>query len=96
MDATTKTIRLSAQLRQIAGSSAITVDVPHGATVRDLFRAIQQAAPELGARIVTEDGDLAPGIQMLIDGRHIDFLQGVDTPVDQANDVFLIPPTYGG
>lgn len=96
MDATTKTIRLSAQLRQIAGSSTITVDVPHGATVRDLFRAIRQTTPELGARILTEDGDLAPGIQMLVDGRHIDFLQGIDTPLEGARDLFLIPPTYGG
>jgi molybdopterin synthase sulfur carrier subunit len=92
----TKTIRLSASLRQIAGAKEVAVDVPPGATVADLLGALAAAYPALGARILDDGGSLNAGIQLLIDGRHIDFLQGVDSPVEQAGDLMLIPPVSGG
>jgi molybdopterin synthase sulfur carrier subunit len=96
MNTITKTVRLSAQLRQLAGGKEAIVDVPPGATVADLLQALNQAYPPLGARILDENGRLHAGIQLLIDGRHIDFLQGLDSPVEQARDLMLIPPVLGG
>jgi len=96
MNTITKTIRLSAQFRQLAGGKVAVVDVPPGATVADLLQAINRAYPALGARILDEHGKLHAGIQFLIDGRHIDFLQGFESPVEQAGDMMLIPPVLGG
>ena len=96
MNAITTTVRLSAQQRQLAGGKVAVVDVPPGATVADLLQALNRAYPPLGARILDENGQLNAGIQMLIDGRHIDFLQGPDSPVEQARDLMLIPPISGG
>jgi molybdopterin synthase sulfur carrier subunit len=96
MNSITKTIRLSASLRQIAGAKEAVVDVPPGATVAELLDALTRAYPALGARILDDNGSLNAGIQLLIDGRHIDFLQGVDSPVEQARDLMLIPPVSGG
>lgn len=91
-----KTVRLSATLRQLAGAKEVTVTVRQGATVDDLLQALRQAYPALGARILEADGSLKTGIQLLVDGRHIDFLQGLQSPVDVAGDLFLIPPISGG
>ncbi len=96
MNTITKTIRLSAQLRQLAGDKVAVVEVAPGATVADLLQAINRAYPRLGARILDEQGHLHAGIQCLIDGRHIDFLQGLESPVEQAGDLMLIPPVLGG
>jgi len=96
MNTITKTVRLSAQLRQLAGGKVAVVDVPPGATAADLLRALDRAYPLLGARILDENGQLHTGIQFLIDGRHIDFLQGLESPVEQAQDLMLIPPVLGG
>jgi molybdopterin synthase sulfur carrier subunit len=96
MTTITKTIRLSATLRQLAGAKAAVVSVPPGATAADLLRALASEYPALGARVLDDDGHLTAGIQMLIDGRHIDFLQGLDSPVEQAKDLMLIPPISGG
>lgn len=96
MHSATKTIRLSAHLRQLAGEKQIAVDLPPGATVRELFQAIRRNYPALGDYLLGENGSLKPGMQMLVDGRHIDFLQGDATPVEDAADLFLIPPVFGG
>ncbi len=96
MGGITKTIRLSAHLRQVAGAKAVTVAVEPGATVQTLFQMLSGTNPALVDHIVDAQGDLKPGIQFLVDGRHIDFLQGMATTIDNANDLFLIPPVFGG
>jgi molybdopterin synthase sulfur carrier subunit len=92
----TRTVRLSAGLRQLAGAREVVVNVPPGATVRELLQTLHVVCPALGDRILTADGSLNAGILMLIDGKHIDFLQGLDSPIDQAKDLMLIPPLLGG
>ena len=96
MNETTKTIRLSATLRTIAGAKTIDVPIPPGATVRDLLIRLIDAHPLLADRVIGPDGGLSEGIQLIIGGRHIDFLQGLDTPVGAPDDVLLIPPLSGG
>jgi molybdopterin synthase sulfur carrier subunit len=91
-----KSVRLSAGLRRIAGSKA--VDVPTGpqTTARDLLRRLCDANPALADHILTPNGELADGIMMIVAGRHIDFQQGLDTPIGAADDVMIIPPLSGG
>jgi sulfur-carrier protein len=96
MDTITKTVRLSSNLRLVAGTKAITVDLPPGATVADLLHALRRVSPALGDHVLDSDGGLKTGMQLLIDGRHIDFLQGLRSPVESASELFLIPPVFGG
>ena len=96
MDEIIKSVRLSAGLRRVAGAKA--VDVPTGpqTTARDLLRRLCEAHPALADVILTPDGELADGIMMIVGGRHIDFQQGLDTPIGAADDVMIIPPLSGG
>jgi MoaD family protein len=96
MAETLKTVRLLATLRSIAGAKDVTVPVAPEATARDLLRAIHQAYPMLGAYLLAPDGGLNPGIQFLVGGQHIEWQQGLDTPVANADDLLLIPPISGG
>jgi molybdopterin synthase sulfur carrier subunit len=96
MTDTIKTVKLSANLRVIAGTKSLEVTVGKDATARDLLHAIRQANPALGARVIDDKGQLDAGIQFLVDGRHIDFLQGLDTPIGDVAQVMLIPPVSGG
>jgi molybdopterin synthase sulfur carrier subunit len=91
-----KTVKLLATLRSVAGAKEISVLVGADATVRDLLQAISQINPALGARILEDDGQLKRGIQLVVGGRHIDLLQGLDTPVADADNLMLIPPVSGG
>ena len=96
VDTMIKTIRLSAQLRTVAGAKTVDVVVPHDGTVRDLLRGLFQTNEPLASHILDDAGGLNSGIQVLVGGRHIDFLQGLDTPLAGTNDLMIIPPLSGG
>jgi molybdopterin synthase sulfur carrier subunit len=91
-----KTVRLLATLRTVAGAKEISVPVGADATVRDLLQSINRVNPALGARILEDDGQLKNGFQLVVGGRHVDLLQGLDTPVADADNLMLIPPVSGG
>ena len=90
------TVRLLASLRPVVGTKSIAVPTSPDATVRDLLRALPGTHAALAERVLVGEAELAPGIQVVINGRHIDFLQGLDTPLSATDDVVLVPPLAGG
>jgi MoaD family protein len=91
-----KEIRLSAGLRKVAGSKAVDVPVTPAATVRDLLHSLRETNPALAAHILTDDGNLIESFRLIVSGQHIDFLQGLDTPIHETDEIMLIPPLMGG
>lgn len=96
MDAMITTIRLSAGLRTIAGAKTVEVRTGPAATVGDLLQALWGVNAALASRILTAEGELAAGIMMIVRGKHIDFQQGLATPIGAGDEVMLIPPLSGG
>ena len=92
----TRTVRLLASLRSFAKTKSLTVTTGPDATVREVFAALQREHPALAGRVLTDAGHLQPGMQMVVNGRHIDFLDGLDTAIPGDADVVIIPPTAGG
>ena len=91
-----RTITLFATLRDFVGAKEITVPFESGGTARDLIRAIQQANPALGDKIADRDGQLTGLVHIFVDGRNIEWLQGLDTVIRDQNELFMIPPVAGG
>ncbi len=90
------TVRLVASLRARTKAKSLNVAVPVNAAARDVVTAIQQQQPVLAAYALDAQGQLMPGVLLLVNGRHIDLLQGLDTPVNAADDLLLMPPVAGG
>jgi molybdopterin synthase sulfur carrier subunit len=91
-----KTIRLLASLRDKVGAKTLEVPVEGAQTVREIIGAIAEISPALAAEIVNEGGELTGRVQILVNGRHIQWLQGLDTPVSEADELVLVPPLAGG
>ncbi|MBI5667911.1 MAG: MoaD family protein [Chloroflexi bacterium] len=89
-------VRLLASLRTVAKARSIAVSLMNGATASDLLAAVQCDHPALAEHVVNPRGELLPGVLLLINGRHADFLQGLDTPLHPTDDVLLLPPVAGG
>ncbi|GAB4418778.1 MAG: hypothetical protein KatS3mg051_0229 [Anaerolineae bacterium] len=92
----TVTVKLSASLRAAAGVKEIHVPWVPAMNVRDLLHTLSAGNPALADRLLDSDQGLNKGMQVLVNGRHIDFLSGLDTPVQATDSVMLIPPVGGG
>lgn len=92
----TKTLKLFATLRDIAKAKTIDVPFREGQTVRELVEAISAAYPELGEAIITPEGELTGLVHILVHGRNIDWLEGLETRIKASDILVLMPPSAGG
>ncbi len=91
-----KTIKLFATLRDITGKKTLTVPFEEGQTVRKLIDDLSSLEPNLHNEIITQDGEMTGLVHVLVHGRNIDWLQGLDTPIKGTDIVTLLPPSAGG
>ncbi|MCX6364478.1 MAG: MoaD/ThiS family protein [Actinobacteria bacterium] len=65
-----------------------------GATVREVIAQAIIAEPRMRPRIFREDGRMYAGV--FINGRNINALDGMDTPVSDGDKLTVLPPIAGG
>ncbi|MBS1263026.1 MAG: Small archaeal modifier protein 3 [Methanonatronarchaeales archaeon] len=83
-------VRLFANFREAAGSGSLELKVD-GSRVEDVLVGLFDLHPELGER-VTESGELRRSVRVLVNGE----LAGPGSPVDEGDEVALLPPVSGG
>jgi molybdopterin synthase sulfur carrier subunit len=89
-------VRLYATLRQIVGTKIVEVPVQTEKTIGDLLRALVQQYPKLDESIWYSDGSLAEHVAVILNGRDIRHLEGVDTPLTDDDILDVFPPVGGG
>jgi Molybdopterin converting factor, small subunit len=88
------TIRLPQVLRaQADGERAIEVD---GATIGDAVQALVGRHPGLAGQLLTPDGELHRFVNVYLNGRDVRYLDGLDTPVGERDEIRLLPAIAGG
>ena len=78
------TVRLFARLRELVGTGDLSVDVPAGATVADVWAALVAAHPEAAA--------YARSMSCAV---NLDYAK-MTAPVRDGDDVAFLPPVSGG
>ena len=91
-----KTVKLLAMLRDVAGAHELEVPLADGATVRDMIDALGAVCPALRAKVVNADGELTGAAQIMINGRNVKWLQGLDTRIAATDELCLLPMVGGG
>jgi len=89
-------VRIFATLRQLVGAKEVEVEVEAGATARNVLEKLTAAYPALGEHILDNDGNLQSSINVLVNGRSIRFLHGLDTAIQESDQLALFPPVGGG
>jgi molybdopterin converting factor small subunit len=90
-------IQFEAQLRQVAGSGNVEIDVPDGG---NLLKALQQVASsgsdELRDRLFTAEGTVQPSVLVFVNDQPVSS-QFANVHVLNAGDtILLLPPISGG
>jgi len=90
-------INFYATLRQIIGQKSVDLDLPAGATVRDLVQIMISRFPALQSELFDEDGNLYSHVHVFVNGRDAPFLEhGLDTEVKPEDTIGVFPAVGGG
>lgn len=86
-------VKIPTQLREATGGEAqASVE---GATVGEVLDSLYERYRELRSRIA-EDGGLRRFVNVYVDGEDIRFLEGLETPVRDGDEVTILPAVAGG
>jgi MoaD family protein len=88
------TVKIPTQLRSVTGGDAeATVD--DVTTVGEVLDGLYERYDGLRDRIA-EDGDLRRFVNVYVAGEDIRFLDGLETPVEDGDEVTILPAVAGG
>ncbi len=91
-----KKLKLFSTLRDAVGIKELTIPVETGQTVREMIEVISSVNATLGQKIIEENGELTGLVHILVNGRNIMWLKGLDTMLTADDEIILLPPTAGG
>lgn len=89
-------VRLYATLRPIAGGATVDVQTRPGAPFRALLEELVTRWPDMQRELFDRDGNLSTGIHILLDGRDIRYLGGLEMPIPPEGEIRIFPPVGGG
>ena len=88
------TVRLPAVLRaQANGERAIEVE---GSTIGAAVQSLVGRHPALTEQLLTPDGELHRFVNVYLNGRDVRYLAGLATPVEERDEIRLLPAIAGG
>ncbi len=89
-------VKFLASLYELTGMLKTEVEVPDGLTVRGLIDVLSEKYARLREELLDEGGNLKPMYNILVNGRAIEWLGGLDTLLKDGDEVVFIPPAAGG
>jgi molybdopterin synthase sulfur carrier subunit len=89
-------VKFLASLYDVTKVLKTEIELPDNATVIDLIRTIDKAVSPNFSSVILDDGKLKDQYVVLINGRSIDFLHGLETRLNNGDEVTFLPPAGGG
>ncbi len=88
-------VRIPAQLRSLTGGEG-ELAFEGAATVGEVLSKLVASYPELGERIMGEDGKPRRFVNLFVADEDIRFLEGLETAVAEGDVVSVVPAIAGG
>jgi molybdopterin synthase sulfur carrier subunit len=80
---------------KLMGRFELEVELPEGATVRDLIEYIdERIKPGFKQLILDSNGELRHPVEVAINGRRVDFLEGLNTRLKDGDRVLFSPRAF--
>ncbi len=84
-------------LRHDSGKDVLTLGIEKGTSVLNLVRTVTQHAPTLRHNLLDEMLEPPkPNAIILLNGREISVLKGLETRVKDGDEVVFVPVVHGG
>ena len=80
-----------------SGRLILQEELPEGGTVRDLIKRLGEMYPEFGKLAFNpETQDLTTHVNVVMNDRLLELLDGINTVVEEGDTVILLPAYAGG
>ena len=90
------TVKFVGALRHASGRDACLINCEEGSVKELLYKLILQR-PELKETLIHEElGDPRPNGLILVNGREISVMKGLNTSLKDGDEVVLVPVAHGG
>ena len=85
-------------IKDVVGQRLTEIELPDGSTIEDFLAYIRERwGVELAARLFHPDSvDVLPYVRVMVNGQSINFLEGMETPLKEGDEVLILPPASGG
>ncbi len=85
-------------LKQIVGQRLTEIDLPQGARVEDFLVYMKETwGDKLAGQLFDPiSGAVLPYVRIMVNGQTIDYLEFMQTPLQEGDEVLILPPVSGG
>jgi molybdopterin synthase sulfur carrier subunit len=88
-------VRAFANFREILGRD-LSVDVKDGSTVGDLLESLSSSRQQLRSAIFDDAGRVREYVIIMKNRKDVSALQGLETALEDGDEVAILPPVAGG
>jgi molybdopterin synthase sulfur carrier subunit len=91
------TVHFIGSLRASAGKSRSTLELEKAVSLRELVTKVVEKNPKLKRALIDPDlEDPRTNVLILVNGKEISVLNGLDTKLRDGDELTLIPVVHGG
>ncbi|HOO53770.1 MAG TPA: MoaD/ThiS family protein [Methanothrix sp.] len=88
-------LKAFARYRDLLGGE-MEVDLPEGSTIIDLLNKLASRSNDLRDQIFDASGKIRDDVNVMVNGRHFESLEGSETVLADGDEVALFPAVVGG
>ena len=93
----TVTIEFIGSFRSISNRCRLVIDLESPLLLRKVMKRVVEMLPNLKGTLINPDhGGVRAGVLVLINGSEISVLNGLETVIEDGDELVLIPVAHGG
>jgi molybdopterin synthase sulfur carrier subunit len=89
-------IKIHATLRDAVGKKCVRLDKFSNATIEQILQELISRYPAIVPKLFRDNGELHAGAHILINGRDMRYLNGLETRISAEDEVRIFPAVGGG
>jgi molybdopterin synthase sulfur carrier subunit len=91
------TVRFIGALRSVSGKGKITIKIANSVSLREFIKKIVNEKPQLKRALIDPElEDPRPNALIIVNGKEINVLNGLETVLKDGDEVVFVPVLHGG